>query len=288
MKRVYYELVFTNERKKLLQSQDSIFEGFLKAASLRYRTGETNLLEQATAQAQRNEVKNQLLRIESDINRLQNQLRTLINSDHLPEISHQTLDPLNVGSVVDSSALSANPALARARQQIEVANREKRNESAKAAPELRLGFFSQTLIGVPDQDGALATSGDRFAGFQVGISLPLWIGPHRGRVKAAEYRKRAEENRYEQYEMSLSNEFSQALQRYENDKNSLEYYRSSALPNADLIMKQSQAAFREGEIGYTEFLLGLRNAIAIREAYLQTLNDYNQSIIYLEYLSGNK
>lgn len=288
VKRVYYELAFTNERKKLLQSQDSIFEGFLKSASLRYKTGETNLLEQATAEAQRNEVKNQLRRIDSDINRLQNHLKTLINSQQLPQITNSTLEPINLESVVDTSALMSNPGLAQARQQIEVATKEKKNESAKAAPEVVVGFFSQTLIGVPDQDGSLATNSDRFTGFQVGVSLPLWFGPHQGRVKAAEYRKRAEQNRFEQYKMSLNNEFSQALQRYQNDKNSLEYYQSSALPNADLIMKQSQAAFREGEIGYAEFLLGLRNAIAIRESYLQTLNDYNQSIIYLEYLSGNK
>src|SRR5690606_27613432 len=65
VKRVYYELAFTNERKRLLQSQDSIFEGFLKSASLRYKTGESNLLEQATAESQKNEVKNELRRVDS-------------------------------------------------------------------------------------------------------------------------------------------------------------------------------------------------------------------------------
>lgn len=286
IKQVYYELLFINERKRLLQSQDSIFEGFLKSASLRYKTGETNLLEKATAESQRNEVKNQLRRIESEINSLQNQLKTLINADDMPQVDSR-LEPIS-SQRIDSVASASNPSLAYSRQQIEVANRERRNEAAKAAPELLVGFFSQTLIGVPNEDGSLASNNDRFTGIQVGMSLPLWFGPHRGRIKAAEYKIQAEESRFEQYQLSVRNEVSQALQRFENDKSSLEYYRTSALPNAELIMNQSQAAFREGEVGYAEFLLGLRNAIAIREAYLQTLNDYNQSIIYLEYLSGNK
>lgn len=288
VKRVYYELAFTNERKRLLQSQDSIFEGFLKSASLRYKTGESNLLEQATAESQKNEVKNELRRINSEINKWQNQLKTLIDSDYLPEVSIANLAPITFSNIADSTAMGSNPSLAYARQQIEVTSRDKKNEAAKAAPELLVGFFSQTLRGVPNEDGSVAGNRDRFGGIQVGVSLPLWFAPHKGRVKAAEYRSRAEQNRFEQFQLSLANEFSQALQRFENNKSSLEYYQSLALPNANLIMKQSQTAFREGEIGYAEFLMGLRNAISIKNSYLQTLNDYNQSIIYLEYLSGNK
>src|SRR6187200_165771 len=60
VKQVYFQLAFAKARHLLLLRQDSIYEGFLKAASLRYRTGETYLLEQTTAQAQRNEVTMQL------------------------------------------------------------------------------------------------------------------------------------------------------------------------------------------------------------------------------------
>jgi cobalt-zinc-cadmium resistance protein CzcA len=286
VKSIYHQLAFTNERKNLLQSQDSLFEGFLKSASLRYKTGESNLLEQATAESQRNEIKNQLRRIESDINVLQNQLRSLINVSFLPMATE--LDQLSLSTTLDSASISSNPELASARQDIEVADREKRNEAAKAAPELLVGLFSQTLIGTPNENGSPASSSDRFTGFQLGVAVPLWYGPHQGRVKAAEYRKRAVQNRYDQYQLNIRTEIAQANHRYENSKSSLEYYKTSALPNADLIIKQAQTAFREGEIAYAEYLLGLKNAIAVKESYLQTLNDFNQSIIYLEYLSGNK
>jgi cobalt-zinc-cadmium resistance protein CzcA len=51
-------------------------------------------------------------------------------------------------------------------------------------------------------------------------------------------------------------------------------------------LKQVQTAYQNGEIGYAEYLLGLRNANSIRENYLQTLQQYNLSIIQLEFLAG--
>jgi outer membrane protein TolC len=58
--------------------------------------------------------------------------------------------------------------------------------------------------------------------------------------------------------------------------------------DADLILKQSQTSFKAGEIGYSEYLLAAKNALGIKESYLRTLSDYNQAIIYIEFLSGNK
>jgi cobalt-zinc-cadmium resistance protein CzcA len=122
----------------------------------------------------------------------------------------------------------------------------------------------------------------------VGVSIPLWFVPHQGRVKAAAYNQQAAQSYYEYRQVTLNGQMDQALQQYAKNKSSLEYYRTSALPNADLILRQSQTAFRSGEIGYAEYLIGVRNGISIKEGFLQTLNEYNQSIIYIEFLSGNK
>ena len=124
--------------------------------------------------------------------------------------------------------------------------------------------------------------------FQVGLSLPLWFVPHQGRSQAAEYSKQAAQANYQNEKLLLEGQLQQAAQQYAKSKSSLNYYRESALPNADLILKQVQTALRSGNIGYAEYLLGVRNAISIKEGFLQTLNDYNQSIIYIEFLAGNR
>ncbi len=288
VKQAFYQLAFVKARHDLLLQQDSLYEGFLKSASLRYKTGETNLLEQTTAQVQSNEIKNQLRINESEIIVLRSHLKTLLNTKSLPDIAGSSLVALQFNDIPDTNALTSNPSLAYMRQQIDVARSQKKVVAAKFAPELLVGFFSQTLIGTPNEDGSIANSRDRFTGFQVGLAIPLWFAPHQGRVKAAEFNKLAAQSNYEYYQISFQGQLQQASQQYTKNKSSLEYFNKSALPNADLILKQSQAAFRGGEIGYAEYLLSLRNAIGIKESYLKTLNDYNQSIFYIEYLSGNK
>ena len=289
VKQTYYLLAHAYSTRNLMLQQDSIFEGFYRAASARFKAGETNLLEQTTAEAQRNEAKNRVRQIDSDIAALKSHFRSLLNTDDLPDIIDKSLTEIQLTVSLDSGAINSNPTLAYSRQQIDVAEAEKKVLAARAAPDFLIGYFNQTLIGVEDlESGAFATSGDRFAGIQVGVAIPIWFGPHQGRTRAAEYTRRAAESKHTFTQRTMDGQFQQAIQSYEKNKNSLAYYRESGLPNADLILKQSQAAFRNGEIAYAEYLLGLRNANSIRENYLQTLNDYNQSILFIEFLSGNK
>lgn len=287
VRQVYVDLAYANARQKLLLKQDSIYQGFLKASTARYSSGETNLLEKATAETQANEVKNQLRQNAATIAGLKAQLKTYINSSSFPDVADELTEL--PATTADSVLLASNPSLKFMNQQIEVAASQKKLEAARFAPDIVIGGFSQTLIGVENtEDGSFASSSDRFTGFQVGLAIPLWFAPHRARVKAAEYNRQAAENKYTYYQRTLEGQQQQALEQYNAARNSLDYYKSSALVNADLILTQSQAAFKGGDINYTEYLMGLRNALSVRESYLSTLRDYNQSIIYIDYLSGNQ
>jgi len=289
VKQTYFFLAHAYTSKNLLLQQDSVFEGFYRAASARYKAGETNLLEQTTAEAQRNEAKNRVRQIDSEIAALRSRLQALLNTDNVPDISDRNLTEIELTVGLDSNAIASNPALAYTRQKIDVADAEKKVQGAKAAPDFLVGYFNQTLIGVIDpESGVVSNSSDRFTGFHVGVAIPIWFGPHQGRTRAAELTRRAAESTYTSTQKAMAGQLQQAIHVYEKNKNSLMYYRETGLPNADLILKQSQAAFRNGEIGYAEYLLGLRNSNSIRENYLRTLNDYNQSIIFIEFLSGNK
>lgn len=287
VKQAYLELTYAKSRQALMLRQDSIYEGFVKSAAMRYQSGETNLLEKATAEVQRNEIRNQVRQNESAIKVLRTQLGTLLNSETMPD-SNTSLIEFN-STAIDSVTPVSNPMLKFMHQQVEVAQREKKLEAARLAPDIHAGFFSQTLIGVENlSDGNLASASERFTGFQVGLSLPLWFAPHRARIRAAEFNKQAAESRHAYYKRTLKDEQLQALQQFTVTRNSLMYYRTSALPNAELMLKQAALAFKSGEINYAEHLIALRSALSIEENYLTTLRDYNQSIIYFEYLSDTK
>lgn len=287
VKQVYLELTYTKARHSLLLRQDSIYAGFAKSSDARYKAGETNLLEKVTAESQWNEVRIQLHKNESTIRILRTQLKTLLNSNSMPDTDNALKEFDEIA--IDTLLPSDNPTLKLMRQHVQVARGQKNLEAAKAGPDFHVGFFSQTLIDVVNiENGAVASGSDRFFGFQVGLALPLWFVPHQSRVRAAEINKQVTETRYEHYQKTLKDEHLQAVQQFMVAKNSLEYYRIAALPNAELILKQANSAFKSGDINFSENLIALRNALSIQENYLTTLRDYNQSIIYCEYLSGTK
>jgi len=183
-----------------------------------------------------------------------------------------------------------NPSLEYFRQQVEIADRKRQVESAKALPDFLVGYFNQTLIGnqtVNNQDVYFG-SNKRFQGFIVGVNIPLWFGPYAARVQAARYNTKAETANYEAFQGNIRRQFDIARQEFLKSKNNLEYYKTSASPNAALITKQSQLSYQKGEIGYAEHLLNLRQALTIGQNYLLAMNQYNQTIIYIEYLTGIK
>lgn len=289
VKQLYYELSYLKTRRKILMQQDSLFEGFYKSASLRFKTGETNLLEQTTADAERNESRNAIFQIEADIIVFREQLKALLNANGLPDIKEDDLKTIPFTLIADSLLIESNPALAISRHHVIVAEAGKKVATARLAPDLLFGYFNQTLIGAVDPvSGALATKTDRFSGFQIGLSLPLWFAPHQARVKSAKFAVAASQSEYEYEKLQTQAKFQQAIREYEKNRRSLEYYETTGLPNAQLIIKQVKTAFREGEANYVQYLMGIKNATQIRENYLRTLNNYNQTIIFLQFLTGNK
>jgi cobalt-zinc-cadmium resistance protein CzcA len=189
---------------------------------------------------------------------------------------------------IDSSILTQNPSLAFVRQQVDVAQWQRKLEAARALPDFRVGYFNQTLIGMQNVNGQdqYFDSNKRFQGIQVGIAFPLWIGPHTARIRAASVATEVAKKQYESFNLYLTQQYNQAIQELNKNRNSLNYYRDSALKTADLLIYQSRLSFKSGQIDHTGLLLNLRQALAIREGYLMTMQQYNQTLISIDYLNG--
>ncbi|MFH6997408.1 CusA/CzcA family heavy metal efflux RND transporter [Flavobacterium sp. FlaQc-57] len=288
IRNTYTNLQYLYARQALLRKQDSIFSGFLKSAKLRFETGESTLLEQSTAETQLNETRNVLRQDEANIEIYLSQLQALLGSSERIAIADKTL-VLSDYTAVDNAALaSSNPSLAFIQQQIEVAKLQKRVQKTKALPDLTFGYFNQSLIGSPlNASGTeLARSGDRFQGFQAGISLPIFFGSYSSRVKAAEINTQVASKTLESQQITIKGQFEQASQEYMKNKTSIDYYLTSGLPNAELLLNKSESAYKNGDISYAENLFNLRTATGIQENYLSAILQYNLSISLLEYLSG--
>lgn len=289
VKQVYVQLLYIKQQQQLLQEQDSLFNAFTRSAALRYRTGESPMLEKVAAEGRLNEVRNQLKQNEANEKIYTAHLQSLLG-DALPLSVTETGLPAGLPAVAtDSAGIHNNPYLQYLQQQVTIAERQKKVFSNSLLPDITLGYFNQTLNGTPLNAGGvpLATGSNRFQGFQVGLALPVWWGPLQAKVKAEEKQRQAASLSYENNRTLMQGRYQQAIQQYVKQQNNLAYYNATALPNAALVLKQSQLAYEKGEIGYTALFVNLEQALGIRQGYLQALLDARQAALYIEFLAGN-
>ena len=282
----WYQLAYLKERERLLLYQDTIYGRFLHAATIRYETEATSLLEKAAAETRVMEIQNALKIIESDIAIQEKQLRILLNDTTDLSFMPATLDERVLTNKQDSTQLSGNPLLAYARQQIDIANAEKAVQSAKMLPDISVGYFNQSLIGGQTSNGNIAGSSNRFTGVQAGISIPLFYGSYKASIKSAKLRENMAQTNADYYSTVLQGQYEQQLQEVLKYQGSLGYYRDKAVPQANLIIGNAQKSFENGAIDYVEYFQNLNQGLELKFNYLNTLNGYNQAIINLEYLIG--
>ena len=288
VKQVYWQLAYLYSKQELLKYQDSLYSGFLRAAELRAKTGETNRLEMITARSQSLEIKNELQQTIADIGILNQRLQTLLNVNYSLTPADTVLRRSGFIAISDTSAISANPSLGYTQQQVEVARIEKKLERSRMMPDFTIGYFSQTLQGVQDVNGLPRTfgTGDRFTGIQAGIAIPLWFAPYTAKTKAAKIKQQIANTNAEYYTKSLSGSYQALLSEYGKYYNSVEFYEKQAIPEADLIIEQATRSYKAGAMDYLDYIMSLNRALSIKQHYLDALNGYNQTIISIDFITG--
>ncbi len=241
VKQVYWHYVYLSAKQKLLSYQDSLFSGFLRAAELRARAGETNRLEMITARSQSLEIRNQLFQVSSDIGTYSRKLMVLLNSRTALTPSENELHKIDASFLSDTHQLDQSPLLGYVQQQVEVSHINKKLEQSQMLPDLSVGYFNQTIIGTQEVNGVPREFGPdfRFQGVQAGISIPLWFGPYTSRSKAAKINENIATYDAENFTRSITGNYQSALDEYKKFSVSIDYYEKQAVPEADLIIEQA-------------------------------------------------
>jgi heavy metal efflux system protein len=288
VKYVYYQLLFLGEQRKLNQELISLYERVLRAADVRFRTGETNILEKYNANTQLQEATAQLRGIDEQLQAYIQQLRRFTGDTTVTGISDTAFTEKTVMLTLDSSLLANNPELIALRGQIDVASKEIRVERSRLLPDFSIGYFNQSLVGNHEKNGTekYYGAGKRFQGFEAGISIPLFTKPQRARIRAAEVNQQIQEAEVQSFYFGLTQRGNLLLAELRRLRIQLDYYRNTALPQATLLINTSQRAFEAGEIDYYQLSQSLNNANNVRRQYIDIINQYNQTAIELELITG--
>jgi cobalt-zinc-cadmium resistance protein CzcA len=127
---------------------------------------------------------------------------------------------------------------------------------------------------------------DRFSGIKAGITLPLWFVPYTARAKAAKINEEVAVSDAENFSKYMSARLKTLVDEYKKFSASVEFYEKNAVPEADLIIEQSSKSYRAGALDYLEYVLSLNRALEIKQKYLEAVSNLNQTIINIEYITG--
>ena len=299
----YEQAVHARHRLRALRGQDSVYTEFLRAANLRFRTGEAARLEPATALVQQGEIRTQLLAARTDFRVAQRQLQALLQVPNAVQVADSLLRPLSLmgaaqladttePALADTLLRLTNPQARVLAQQVAERRAETRVAQAAGLPEFTVGYFNQSIIGYQRLDGAGTERyfgpNARFQGVQAGVAVPLLRGPQKARVQAARLQEQVAQASYDRYRAEIAGRLDELLARHAEQQQRLRYFETTALPQATVITRLSTIAYKAGETGYSEYLLNLERARRLRLDYLDTLLQHNQTVIELEYLLGGQ
>jgi heavy metal efflux system protein len=288
VKWLYYQLLGLQQRYALLQRHDSVVKDLAKTTAQRFDQGDATLLEKTSTEMRMLELQNMLLNNRAEASILETQLQAILALDKPVSAVPTELFTRVLKLKPDTNAFQQNPQLRFLADQIAIAQNEKSVVVNSTLPDLSIGYFNQSLYGVPlNEPGTLADANKRFQGFSIGLSFPLWYAPELSKIKQMDRLRQAAEATIEQQKRTLQSQFTQAVQLYLRTERSLTYYQNKALPNAQLIRTQSRQAYQSGEISFAQHILNIQQSLTIEENYIQTVLDYDKAILDIEFLTSN-
>ncbi|MDO9274356.1 MAG: CusA/CzcA family heavy metal efflux RND transporter, partial [Lutibacter sp.] len=288
VKSAYLQYVFVQEQRKLLQRQDSLYGNLDRSSLQRYKTGESTKLESVTSTAQSMQIKNRLRQNTADMKIANKQLQILLNTTDDIAVAVSELLPHKLTVDLEKNSVVQAPLINYLHQQLRVNEQETKVERNKMLPDIIFGYNSQTFIGNQNSNpvNQAYTKSDRFSFYQVGVAIPIFPSGHHAKIKAAKINEDIAQSQIDLTKTTLQGELQNLLQEYYKFQGTLLYYQNEALPQAKLIIDNSEKSFRSGDVSYTQYLQNLTLANTIQTDYLNSLYQYNQSIIVIETLMG--
>ncbi|HEY8916453.1 MAG TPA: TolC family protein, partial [Chitinophaga sp.] len=279
---VYYNMLYLRQKQQLLRYIDSLYAAFLDKATLRLKLGESNIVEKATATAQRGQAGQQLNQVSQDYSILQSRLKLLLNTAEDVEPDQAPLK-MELPVITDTAGLLQHPYLQLLAQQQQISAMQYGVEKARLLPDLLVAYNNTSIKGTGADDKYYSAS-TRFQSVQVGIGIPIFFGAQKARISAQKINQTLAENNYQAGVQNLQSQYDQALKQYHKALQAVSYFEDTGLQNADTVIQGANDQFLNGEINYLEWVLLTNQAVGIRNEYIDALNNLNSAIININAL----
>jgi len=264
----FYSLHAVQRSLVIIHDEEALLRRIEALTALRYTTGAVGQQDVLKAQTEITLLKQKLIELEARELVLRNKLNTIMNRPVATAIDRVMIPPLTAilpgeADRVVGNALARRPEIHMAQARIERAQAERTFMEKKGRPDYKVGLEYRSM---PVEDQAM---------FMVGIELPVWRSKVGAGVRGAEHMVQSEQAAREAAERQVTREVQDALAQIQGAQRTLSLTRAELIPQAELRLAASEAAYRSGDKGdfmdlleSERFLLNVRVAAVMTEADL--------------------
>ena len=281
---LYYQLEYLEKKRQLLQFSDSIYQAFYKKAELRLAKGETNILEKTAAETHVGQIHNQLSQVKAAIVVFQLQFQSFLNTT-AAYIPSETDYKKEFAFSYDTVALEDHPLMQWIKKQREIADANIELEKAKLLPDLFAGYNNMSIKGI-GADDKFYTRSKRFNSIQFGVGIPVFAGAQKAKIASAKINRQAFDAHYQTEWRAFKTRYTETFVQYRNQLQTVNYYETTALKNADIITRAAQKQLDNGSINYLEWVQLVNQAIDVKNEYIEVVKLLNDSISQLNYFTS--
>jgi cobalt-zinc-cadmium resistance protein CzcA len=255
---------------EIYESLDSLFNEMSRAASRRYELGGSNYLDKISARAKQQETATLLSSLREEYQVQEESIKQLVQVPDLFGIRHEPLGKLAPANTM----IAEHPGLRSMEKESQYLTDKRRLESQSLLPDISFTYFQ----------GTNSTLNQNLYGYQMGFKIPLLFPAKTSRIRASRLAEEAGFSKVQDYRIRLESALKQLQHRLDRDEVALEYYEKEGQELAQEIQKMAVLEYKNGEIDLFRYIQSLEQVSSLRLSYLDHLNQYNQTVIEINYL----
>ncbi|MDR6158270.1 outer membrane protein TolC [Chryseobacterium sp. SLBN-27] len=271
---IFYRILTLQEKKKIIVYISRLYNSFADKAKLRLKKGEANIMEESTAEIQKEQAEIQLNMLENDLNTARLQLQLLLQS----EVQYQPVSDkptMTIDLQISQEIIRKHPELEYLNQQIAISKAEAQLERSRLLPDVLVGYTNQSMKNI---------NNNRFNTVQIGVGIPLFTKGQRALAKAAKAKVAISENQYYRKEMELKTRLSQQMNNYTSQMKIVENYEQKQLPKSETLLKAAEKQMEAGEIDYLNWVILTNQAVKTKVDYIDSIEKLNETASELNFL----
>lgn len=267
----FYEVQFEYSRNRVYKSLDSLYQNFAHAAQRRFELGETNYLEKITARAKQKLIRTNYLQSLEDLEIAKERLANIVQSKDSLILKSYSLEKIKVAMPV----LQAHPGINYFENRTRLFEAKRKLEIQHLLPDLSFSYSIGSNSGIDHNLYA----------YQIGLRIPLLFSGNASKIKASKIATEISKEQANEYSIQLNARLSELQKEVSKYEEALKYYETEGRSLSQEILKTSNIGYKNGEIDFFQYIQSLENAYEIELQYLEDLNNYNQAVNALNFLT---